>query len=210
MKLLVCGALGLCLSTLVFAGPTTAPAGSEGSAAVAKDKADDTKVPLTISGGHDTDPRDHGRPVVLIAAALKVPEEVFRETFTHVNPAGPGRGGPTEAEARKNKAALMKGLAPYGVTDERLNEVSNFYRYARFNGEKLWRNSPADGYATVRNGTIVRITITNPGFGYSSEPSVSVKGFDDAKLKAKLSFDTDLNKNGSVAEVSVVPPPQKS
>ena len=29
------------------------------------------KVLLTFSGGHDTDPQDHGRPVVLVAS-LKV------------------------------------------------------------------------------------------------------------------------------------------
>src|SRR5437588_13008886 len=90
-------------------------------------KADeDIKIPLKFDGGYQTDPRDHGRPVVLIAAALKVPDEVFRETFTHVHPAGPGRGGPTDAEARQNKQALMAGLGPYGATDDRINEVSNF------------------------------------------------------------------------------------
>ena len=33
----------------------------------------DSKVAVTFSGGHDTDPKDHGRPVVLVAAALGVP-----------------------------------------------------------------------------------------------------------------------------------------
>src|SRR4051794_19750775 len=79
----------------------------------------ETQVPLAITGGHDTDPRDHGRPVVLIAAALKVTDDVFRETFTHVRPAGPGRNGPTDAEARANKKALMDGLSKYDVTNDR-------------------------------------------------------------------------------------------
>ena len=82
-----------------------------------------TRVPVVFSGGHDTVPVDHGRPVVLIAAALGVKDEVFREAFSHVHPAGPGSGGPTGEEARANKAALMKALGKYGITNERLDAV---------------------------------------------------------------------------------------
>ena len=51
----------------------------------------DGQVPLAFAGGHDTDRRDGGRPVALVAAALGVPDQVFRDAFTHVTPAGPGR-----------------------------------------------------------------------------------------------------------------------
>src|SRR4051794_34240316 len=71
----------------------------------------ETKVPVTFTGGHDLDPRDNGRPVVLIAAALGVKAEVFREAFRGVTPAGNRQ--PTGEEARRNKEALMKVLAPY-------------------------------------------------------------------------------------------------
>src|SRR4051812_25461765 len=64
------------------------------------------KVPVVFSEGHDTDPRDRGRPVVLVAGALGVAPEVFREAFSGVHPAGPNSGGPTHEEAQKNKAAL--------------------------------------------------------------------------------------------------------
>src|SRR5436190_8396245 len=85
------------------------------------------KVPVTFSGGHDTDPQDRGRPVVLVAAALGVKPEVFREAFRGVTPA---RGGkPTPEQARSNKEALLKVLKPYGITNERLDEVSDYYRY---------------------------------------------------------------------------------
>ena len=50
-------------------------------------RADEMKVPLTFSGGLDTDPQDHGRPVVLVAAGLGVKPEVFREAFRGVTPA---------------------------------------------------------------------------------------------------------------------------
>src|SRR4051812_2782238 len=105
---------------------------------------DDSNLPVTFSGGHETDPQDKGRPVVLIAAALGVKSEVFREAFRGVTPAK-GRG-PTDEEAKKNKAALMKVLAPLGVTNERLDEVSNFYRYRPQSGE-LWRVAPARAHA---------------------------------------------------------------
>lgn len=63
--------------------------------------------------------------MVLIAAALGVKDENFREAFSHVHRAGPCSSGPTDAEARQNKAALMSALGKYGITDERLDAVSN-------------------------------------------------------------------------------------
>ena len=50
-----------------------------------------TRAPVVFSGGHETDPRDRGRPVILIAAALGVPADVFRAAFTHVHPPPQGR-----------------------------------------------------------------------------------------------------------------------
>src|SRR5258708_22555679 len=69
-----------------------------------------TRVPVVFSEGHDTDPRDRGRPVVLVAGALGVAPEVFREAFSHVHPAGPDSGGPTEGEARAHKAPPIPAL----------------------------------------------------------------------------------------------------
>src|SRR5205085_868897 len=146
-----------------------APAANLATAAKATKATEETRLPLTFSGGYETDRRDGGRPVVLIAAALKVPDEVFRETFTHVTPAR-GRE-PEEAQVRLNKQALMRGLGPYGVTDERLNEVSNYYRYNGSKGQ-MWRNAPAAGYATVRDGVVTGVVVTDGGAGYSSEPTV--------------------------------------
>src|SRR3954468_3700422 len=102
-------------------------------------RAAETKVPVTFSGGHETDPRDHGRPVVLIAAALKVRPEVFRQAFSGVTPARGRR--PTGDEQRRNKDALLKVLAPYHVSNERLDEVSDYYRYRPEKGE-LWPTKP--------------------------------------------------------------------
>ena len=157
-----------------------------------------TQVPLAITGGHDTDPRDRGRPVVLVAAGLGVTADVFRDAFHNVHPAPPGQGGPTPDEARRNKAVLLGALAKYGVTNQRLDEVSNFYRYQRERDE-LWRHSAAAGYAVVRNGQVVSVKLSNTGAGYSSLPDVRVPGYPNAKLKAKVSFGTDLANNGSLS-----------
>jgi hypothetical protein len=167
----------------------------------AKAQSDGIHVPVVFSDGHDTDPRDRGRPVILIAAALNVPADVFREAFTHVHPAGPGQS-PQEAQVRANKAALMAALGPLGVTDDRLNEVSNYYRYSRSRGE-MWRNRPAAAYAVVKDGVITAFVVTDGGAGYSSPPTVTVPGVKDVPAKVQLSYGTDFDKNGSVTAIVV-------
>jgi len=163
-----------------------------------------SQVPVTFTGGYETDPQDRGRPVILIAAALNVPSEVFRKAFSNVKPAGPGEQ-PQPDQVRKNKQALMASLGPLGVTDERLNEVSNYYRYSRSRGE-MWRHTEATGYATVRNGVVTGVTITNPGAGYSSPPQITIVGMPALQVTATLSFGTDFEKNGSIKEIAVVAP----
>jgi hypothetical protein len=130
-------------------------------------------MPVVFSGGHDTDPRDHGRPVVLVASALGVSSDVFRDAFSRVHPAGPGSGGPTREEARANKAALMSVLGKYGISNDRLDEVSNFYRYPPGSRE-LWKNRPAVANALVKNGVVTGYEIVDGGAGYTAPPTVTV------------------------------------
>jgi len=163
---------------------------------------DVTRVAVVFSGGHDTEGVDHGRPVKLIAAALGVQPEVFREAFSHVHPAGPGSGGPTDAEARQNKAALMNALGKYGITNDRLNQVSNFYRYASWNGG-IWKNTPASANALVKNGAVIGYEITSGGAGYTTPPAVSVPNVKSAAPKVELSFGKDTASNGAVSAITV-------
>ena len=162
------------------------------------------EVAVTFEGGHGTDRRDGGRPVGLVAAALGVPPDVFREAFTHVHPADPGRG-PTGDEARANKHELLGRLETYGVTNERLDEVSNFYRY-RPQANELWTHRDAVAFATVKDGRVVGFRVADPGYGYSTPPVVRVAGVPDAGGIVTLHADTDLKKNGSVGHVAVGPP----
>jgi len=163
-------------------------------------QAAETKVPVVFSGGHETDPQDRGRPVVLVAGALGVKPEVFREAFRGVTPSK--NGPPSGAEARRNKQALLKVLAPLGVTNERLDEVSDHYRYHPQAGE-LWPTTPAQAVATIENGAIQRIELVNAGAGYSSLPKMTVKGFETTPLEATLLFDKDFKKNGSLKSITV-------
>jgi hypothetical protein len=160
-----------------------------------------SQVPVLFTGGYETDPQDRGRPVVLIAAALKVPPEVFRQAFRHVRPAPAGQQ-PEPDQVRRNKQALLSALGPYGVTNDRLDEVSNYYRYNGRNGE-LWRHTEATAYATVRDGVVQGITITNPGSGYSSVPTLSLPGLGQVSLQATLSYGPDLQKNGAIQAITV-------
>ncbi len=162
--------------------------------------ATETKAPVVFSGGHETEPKDRGRPVVLIAAALGVKPEVFREAFSGVKPAKDGK--PSKEEAERNKETLMKVLKPYGVTEERLDEVSDYYRYKPGKGN-LWKTTPAKAYAEVEDGKVKRIVVTDPGSGYSAAPKATVQGMENVKLRVTIQFSKDLKKNGSLRSVEV-------
>jgi hypothetical protein len=157
---------------------------------------------VTVTGGHVTDSRDGGRPVVLVAAALGVPTEVFRKAFSGVTPAGAGEQ-PGAEQVQANKAALLAVLAPYGVTNERLDEVSNYYRYNGSAGE-LWRHSAATARAVVRNGRVVSVRVVKAGAGYSSTPRVTVAGHPRLKLRATVAYGRDLATNGRVSKLTIV------
>jgi hypothetical protein len=167
---------------------------------VPSSQAAETKVPVTFSGGHETDPRDGGRPVVLIAAALAVKPEVFREAFKDVKPARDGK--PSPEEARRNKEALLKMLKPRGVTNERLDEVSDYYRYQPQRG-RLWKTTPAQAYAVLEDGKVKQVIVTEPGSGYSTAPRATVQGMENLRLKVTIQFSKDLKKNGAVSAVEV-------
>ncbi len=167
----------------------------------ASGSAADQKIPVKLSGGHETDPKDGGRPVVLVAAGLGVKPDVFREAFRGVTPAK-GRG-PSPDEARRNKQALMKVLKPHGITNDRLDEVSNYYRYRPEKGE-MWPTTAAKAHAVVVDGKIKEVVVTEPGSGYSSPPKVTVKGFDDVKFQVTLRFVKDLKKNGGIESIRLV------
>src|SRR4051812_7234034 len=133
----------------------------------AEARAAEKDVSLVFSGGHDIGKGDFGRPVYLIAAGLGVKPEQFREAFSGVTPAR-GRG-PTREEERKNKAALMKVLGPLGVTNERMDEVANYYRFRPQEGE-LWPTKEAKGHAVVEDGRVKSVVVTDPGAGYNTPP----------------------------------------
>lgn len=156
---------------------------------------------VVIRGGYETDPVDRGRPVALIAAALGVETEVFRDAFSGVTPAH-GRG-PSEAEAQANKKVLLDALGKYGITNERLDEVSNYYRYQPQSGE-IWQHTPATATATVENGEVVSVKITEPGAGYMVAPKVVIAGHPDVKVEATVEFTQDFQTNGRLASLTVV------
>ncbi|HEY1173015.1 MAG TPA: hypothetical protein VGH19_16725 [Verrucomicrobiae bacterium] len=173
------------------------------SAADTKELPKDVKrIPVTFSGGYDTDPRDKGRPVILIAGALGVQPQVFRDAFSNVHPAGPDRG-PTDAEARKNKEVLMKALGKHGITNERLDEVSNYYRYVKSRGE-TWKHKDAKANALVKDGAVIGYEITEGGSGYSSVPTITVPGIKDAKAKVEVSYSKTFEKNGKISAMTIV------
>lgn len=179
-----------CASSLGGTSPTV----SEGLETAAR-------IEVLFIGGYATDPRDHGRPVVLIAAALPVTPEVFRDAFSRVKPAPAGEA-PEPGQVSRNKQVLLSRLGLYGITNERLDEVSNYYRYDG-RRQKLWRHTPATAFATVRHGVITRFTITDPGSGYTTAPKIQLPGRSDLNATAILSLGTNLLTNGSIKAITV-------
>src|SRR4051812_12519391 len=165
-------------------------------------RAEETKVPVTFSGGHELGKNDFGRPIHLMAAALGVKPEQFRKAFSGVTPAR-GRG-PTGEEARRNKQELMKVLAPLKVTNERMDEVADYYRFRPQKGE-LWPTKPAEAHAILNGGNIKEIVVTEPGSGYNTPPKAAIEGFKNVRLETKLKYDTSLKKNGGVESVEIAP-----
>jgi hypothetical protein len=172
---------------LLLAGCTTTTASGTGA------------VTVTIAGGLETDPVDNGRPVVLVAGALGVPAEVFREAFSGVTPAS-GGDEPDPAQVQRNKAALLAVLAPYGVTNESLDAASNRYRYLASAGE-TWPHTEATAIATVVDGVVTGIEIVSAGSGYTSPPTITLSNGQTAT--AELHFGVDTATNGSISTIAL-------
>ncbi|MCB9949831.1 MAG: hypothetical protein H6824_02485 [Planctomycetaceae bacterium] len=183
--------------------PNTTDESAQNSSPAAPELTADGKqrVAVVFSGGHETNPIDHGRPVALIGPALGVTPETFREAFSDVRPS-PGGAPPSRERAMSNKETLMKVLAPHGITNEQLDTVSNYYRYNPSRGE-MWPTRPAKAVAIVENGVVTNFEITDGGSGYSSPPVVRVPDVDNATFEVQLSFGKQLDKNGSVTAISV-------
>ena len=161
---------------------------------------DAISVPVVISGGHETDPRDQGRPVVLVAGGLGVTPEIFRDAFSRVHPVAPG-SYPDQGRAQQNKSVLLSALGKYGITNEKLDSVSDYYRYQPGTGQ-FWPTKEAVITAFVQNGMVTSFEISDGGSGYSSQPSISVPGAKCRPVKANLCYGQDLRKNGSVGSLT--------
>ena len=158
-----------------------------------------TRVPVVISGGHEINPMDHGRPVALVAGGLGVSPEVFRDAFSKVHPVAPG-SYPDDQRARQNKDVLLGALSRYGITNQRLDAVSDHYRYQPGSGQ-LWPTKPAMVQAVVQNGVVTSYEVIDGGSGYTSEPSLSVPGARSSPAKINISYSQDLSLNGAITSV---------
>lgn len=159
------------------------------------------KGTVTLVGGFETNPIDNGRPVNLIAGALAVKPEVFRDAFRNVRPAS--NGAPTDTRAMANKKVLMQALGKHGISNDRLDAVSNYYRYQPGQGER-WPHTVAKVKAVVRNGEVVGLNVVAPGAGYTTAPTVVVAGYPNARFQAELSFSENFNENGSIKSFKIV------
>jgi len=183
---------------LILSACGSAPAAPQETLESTRVDTSSSEYQVVISGGYETDPRDNGRPVVLIASMLGVTPTVFREAFSHVQPTTAGTQ-PQEGQVRQNKAALLTALSPYGVTNDYLDTVSNYYRYNRSAGE-TWPQHPAVIKAVVSNGVVTGFNIIDAGSGYTSTPAITVVG-SDVSATGALSFTNNFVTNGSITQI---------
>lgn len=155
---------------------------------------------LVFQGGYETDARDGGRPVALIAAALGVRPHVFRDAFSNVQPSR--SGPPSASRAHANKQVLMDALGPHGVTNDHLDEVSNYYRYRPENGES-WPHRAAKAVVEIRQGKPVAIRVVEPGHGYLTPPHVTIAGFEDVQIEVEMGYSSDFESNGRVVALRI-------
>ena len=156
---------------------------------------------VTVGGGNETADVDRGRPLVLVASGLGVPSQVFREAFSHVTPA-PGGHEPDPQQVQRNKQALLDALSKYGVTNDQLDKVSDYYRYRPGRGN-LWKTKAAVVEAVVTNDVVTAFKIVDGGAGYSSQPVISVAGHPEIRATSIIAFSKDLSKNGSIAKIDI-------
>ena len=144
--------------------------------------------------------------MVLVAGGLGVTPDVFREAFSRVKPAPAGQE-PDPRQVQLNKRALLDALSKYGVTNDRLDEVSDTYRY-RPGAGNVWKHTDAMVEVVITNvgGKVTGFGIKNAGNGYSSPPQISVPGFPNLKTKVTLQFTKDLATNGSIKAIEIIPP----
>ena len=95
--------------------------------------------------------------MVLIAAALDVPPAVFRKVFSDVRPAPAGQT-PDPAEVVRNKEVPPARSWTLRRHERPPRSVAHFDERC-----DRGRTTPATGYATILNGVITGLTITNPG-----------------------------------------------
>lgn len=157
---------------------------------------------VTIQGGHETVGADRGRPVILVAAGLGVPPQVFRDAFSHVKPAPAGQE-PDNEQVRRNKEALLSALSKYGVTNELLDTVSNYYRYPP-GRNNIWRSKTAEIEAILANNVVTGFKIVTGGAGYTSVPTIMVAGHPEVKAVVTILYSKDLSKNGSISKINIV------
>jgi hypothetical protein len=188
------GRLVAVLVTTTLLPGVAACGGSAGSASATR------TVAVTVSGGFVLGADDYGRPVPLYASMLGVTPAVFRQAFAGVRP--DTAHDPSAAQQQTNKGALMSVLAAYDVTNARLDEVANYYRFDGTRGQ-TWPHRAARVEAVVSGGRVVSVRILDAGAGCTQSPTLTVPGYPATTLTATVEFTRSFATNGQVAAVAI-------
>jgi len=155
---------------------------------------------ITISGGHETDDIDAGRPVFLIGSMLGITGEQFRDAFSYVTPEENGHLNDETAQA--NKVKLLAQLEPYGITNDEINSVTDYYRY--YPGDiNIWPYAHVVLDATISNGTVTSFKVISGGHGYTSNVTIVVDGYGNIPVNAIISYTDSFETNGAIDTITV-------
>jgi hypothetical protein len=68
---------------------------------------------------------------------------------------------------------------------------------------KKTKTVPAKAYAELEDGKVKRVVGTDPGSGYSTPPTATIRDMEKVGLKVTIQFSKDMKKNGAISSIAV-------
>jgi len=147
-------------------------------------------VMVTVSGGHEIPDTDKGQPLELIGGLLGITGAQARDSFYYPFP--------KDGNLNDWNALFLEQLEYYGLRVDELDIA--LIRYLPTT-EGVWNYTHADLRAIIENNVVVGFEIIDGGRGYTSQPTITVEGYDDVGVEMTISYTKDFETNGAITDI---------